>query len=359
MLETIILYTILGLITLFIGINYLPFLRPLKPLITGNNILLTIVIMFLIMLYFYGNLSSFSLGNIFNFIIPSASYQLPLPDEDTLFNDCRDHHIYNELVDFFTFTIINNYQDNCLSNGGHWIYGTNQVSCHTPTIAPAVDCTSPQVLLIERYCEVELESKWVCDNTIRFYGCLCNIDTPTSTFDGTPPEDDTPPEDEQEGYIEGQIGTIFVTSNQWNGAMGGLSGVDEKCQVSAQYSGLSGTWKAIIGDTSINARTRINIDTTFYLLDGTKIADSHADLFDGTIDSNIDLTNNFDYVSGDVWTGSDGAGYYISDHCNNWQWVSENYYGLTGHTIKSDSDWIHNAPEQCAESARLYCVRVS
>lgn len=178
--------------------------------------------------------------------------------------------------------------------------------------------------------------------------------------DWKPGEDYYNPHDnifDEEEYIIGQIGTIFATDLSWNGASGGLDGIDDKCQLQAYYSGLEGTWIAIAGDTSINARTRVSVDVPFYRIDGIIIANSHADLFDGSIQNPININQNGELETGTAWTGSDGAGYYVSDNCNEWKWVdSLGYYGDISSTGYS---WLHDNKVECSIGKHFYCVRIS
>lgn len=66
---------------------------------------------------------------------------------------------------------------------------------------------------------------------------------------------------------------IFLTSTTYNGSLGGVAGADAKCQARATAQSLGGTWKAIISDTTSNAKDRLNINfTTATNLSGEIIA---------------------------------------------------------------------------------------
>ena len=41
-----------------------------------------------------------------------------------------------------------------------------------------------------------------------------------------------------------------------------------------------------------------------YLIDGSKIADNYTDLWDGSVDHSIDITQFGDSISVSVWTGT-------------------------------------------------------
>ncbi len=67
---------------------------------------------------------------------------------------------------------------------------------------------------------------------------------------------------------------IFLTSSTYEGgALGGVSGADQKCTLSAQAVGLSGTWIALVSGLD-----RISDVGPWYLLDGTKVFNNKAGL---------------------------------------------------------------------------------
>lgn len=85
-------------------------------------------------------------------------------------------------------------------------------------------------------------------------------------------------------YVE-----VFVTSETFEGDLGGLDGADVTCTSMARAVGLSGDWTAWLSEAGgTNAGTRI-ADAEYRLLDGTVIADDLDDLTDGTLDAPIDL----------------------------------------------------------------------
>ena len=112
---------------------------------------------------------------------------------------------------------------------------------------------------------------------------------------------DTP--DEQPGK------TIFITSQTFNGNLGGLEGADAKCQELADAADLDGTFKAWLSDSETDARDRLTHATVPYrLVDGTTVADDFTDLTDGSLDAPINRTENGTAVGDRPWTGTDFAG---------------------------------------------------
>ena len=71
------------------------------------------------------------------------------------------------------------------------------------------------------------------------------------------------------------------------------------------------TWKVIGSDLTTHARDNAPVTAPVYLVDATtKIADSYADMWDSTIDANLDMYETGAAGAGEamVWSGSDSAG---------------------------------------------------
>ena len=79
---------------------------------------------------------------------------------------------------------------------------------------------------------------------------------------------------------------VFVTSETYTGALGGLDGADALCQERANDAGWPGTFKAWLSDrdTSVSQRfDRVFYGTPFVRTDGVRVANDWADLTDGTL----------------------------------------------------------------------------
>jgi len=154
-------------------------------------------------------------------------------------------------------------------------------------------------------------------------------------------------------------GNIFVSSIQWNGALGGAYGVDAKCSNMAFYAGLSGVWVSIISNNGTDIRDRF-MDQAYYRMDGVKVANSKADLLDGSILAAINLDENGILRTGDnsVWTGSYSNGYSSGVNCQNWNWVDS--MGSIGN-MASLSTWLGDgdADQHCYDYNRIYCVKIA
>jgi hypothetical protein len=125
---------------------------------------------------------------------------------------------------------------------------------------------------------------------------------------------------------------VFATSGTFAGAdIGGLAGADAICQRLATDAGLGGTYRAWLSDASTGPATTMSQSPFPYaMVNGDHIAESWADLVDGTLARPIGLdergrpapdTNaNFICQGGEVWTNTTPAGLPASNQdCSGWR----------------------------------------
>jgi hypothetical protein len=171
--------------------------------------------------------------------------------------------------------------------------------------------------------------------------------------------------------VTAQVGTnlIFVTSGQWTGSLGGIGGADSKCAAAASAANLGGSWKALISNSTTHAKDRIGAFTTaLYKVNGEKVANSAADLWDNSVLSRVDVFENGVRNTGNplVWTGTDwmgtrNMGLSNKPFCGNWAATDSGVQ--TGRTDRSDLGWvaiydIGTSPSNaCSNLGRLYCFR--
>lgn len=162
---------------------------------------------------------------------------------------------------------------------------------------------------------------------------------------------------------------IFVTEDTYTGNLGGLTGADEKCQVSASQAGLPGTYKAWLSDSVTSATDRLNHSAiAYYSTNGALVAVNWDDLTDGALYSpvNANQFGNFtETASSNVWTGTDSNGISnITDpispglvSCQNWTADISFLIGPIGSKSSTNSTWTENGGLGCDQPARLYCVQ--
>ena len=177
-------------------------------------------------------------------------------------------------------------------------------------------------------------------------------------------------------YIYADAGSpvkrVFVTSQSWNGNLGGFNGADAKCQTAANNAGLGGTWKAWLSDSTTNAKDRISDGFYVRARDkrvwnncwcGRVIASNKAQLTDGGIDVSISNTE-YGAVPGyyPVFTATNAQGNSAGSACSSW--TSNIGCVSPGRNDVTNEEWTMWAASgccspgtgcRCSESKHLYC----
>ncbi len=165
------------------------------------------------------------------------------------------------------------------------------------------------------------------------------------------------------GCTSGQCitqGIVFASAGLYQGDFGGLSGADAKCTTIANAAGKTGTWKAILSDSSTNAKDRIP-DTVYRRIDGTIVANSKADLFDGTLAIAVNKTESGGALPyhDKTWTASTSTGEKSAANCANWTVKTSVENGGYGNANSTTATWMNSASDFCTNSKHIYCVLVS
>jgi hypothetical protein len=153
----------------------------------------------------------------------------------------------------------------------------------------------------------------------------------------------------------------FVSSSVQNGNLGGLVGADALCQNLAATAGLSGQFRAYMSDSTINAAARLTQAAIPYrLVTGTIVADNWADLTDGSLDTNLSLTEQGNTVSNNVftWTGTNENGTLSTlstNNCLDWQSADNANSGVSG--FITNAAWAAFGVGACNGQRRLYCLQ--
>lgn len=187
--------------------------------------------------------------------------------------------------------------------------------------------------------------------------------TPTDTVAPTPTTPPPTPSNTQTPTPTTiAVKRVFVTSQRYNGNLGGLSGADLKCQQRANAANLGGTWKAWLSSSTQSASSRLtHFNGPYMLINGTTIANNWSDLIDGTLASPINVTEINGLVNIPVWTNTDISGGIAPKnttwHCSNWATSSSSRRGNTGETTSSNTRWTTGISELCSQNnyIGLYC----
>lgn len=106
----------------------------------------------------------------------------------------------------------------------------------------------------------------------------------------------------------------------------------------------------------IDAKDNIFLSKGRYiLLDGTPIASNFEDLLDGNLLNPINLSEKFELVESEVWTGTDFSGTGRAENCNYWSTGSP-FSGVRGSSWFTDSRWTEfDESVSCNLMLHLYC----
>lgn len=156
---------------------------------------------------------------------------------------------------------------------------------------------------------------------------------------------------------------MFLTSTQYSGNLGGVSGADAKCQARADAVSLGGSWTAWISTSDSTAASRVTHSNAGYVLvdETTTVANSWTDLTDGSLDNNIDMfetggTCPTGAAEQYVWTGTDATGGYAPPICGSWN-STLFVTGQLGDTTSITAYWTKyiGVTGSCNTFRRLYC----
>lgn len=158
--------------------------------------------------------------------------------------------------------------------------------------------------------------------------------------------------------------TVFITAATYPGDLDGLIGADAKCQAAADNAALPGTFKAWLSDDTDSPSTRFYQSPGPYrLVNGTTIANSWADLTDGSLLApiTIDQTGASTVENGTrAWTHTlrDGTrGGVLNEDCENWTSADSGVNGDEGQPVSTSENWTEFAAGICNNMFRLYCFQ--
>ena len=194
---------------------------------------------------------------------------------------------------------------------------------------------------------------------------------------------------------------VFVTNTTYavTGGFTGVTGANTLCTTLANAAGFTGSYSAIMSDSTTSAYDRITINDGgnaaiyAYSAAATKvlIATGQADLWDGTIDNPINYSQTYAQIaSSDVWTGSDSDGSTYAtfgSNCTDWTVTTVGQSARVGNCGATTAAWASNSgfriaklptyfdfkfdsgnfifeksseparlASYCATSRRLYCI---
>ncbi len=112
---------------------------------------------------------------------------------------------------------------------------------------------------------------------------------------------------------------VFVTSEVYQGDLGGLVGADAKCQSLAKKAGVVGTFKAWLGSSEVPAITRLYHSPGRYKrLDGVVVADNFERLRNGPMHATVSITETKQNGVDAFWSGEGGFSDADDGYCDDW-----------------------------------------
>ena len=179
---------------------------------------------------------------------------------------------------------------------------------------------------------------------------------------GIPVNCPTPPPPLQCGVTDK---CIFVMSAGGNGNFlvdlpepNGLAAADYYCNNFADQAGLPGTYVAWMSDSTTNAGDRVTSDGPYVTPAGDLVANSLADLVDGSLNTPIDDDENGTTVPPTaVWTGTASTGLSTGGNCLDWTDGTSSQQAIVGLNTSTSSEWTNSFSEFCDLSLPNYCVQ--
>lgn len=160
---------------------------------------------------------------------------------------------------------------------------------------------------------------------------------------------------------------VFVTSEQFSGNMGGVTGAHGLCQAAAEEAGLTGTFQAWLSDSTSSPDQHFVKSTVPYLLvDDTEVAANWEQLVSGTLSAGIYMTEWGDPPQATiedcipegvivVWTNTHTTGKVVGDNYSCNQWATGGDQGQTGQAGAYNLTWTEACGVPCTTLAPLYC----
>jgi hypothetical protein len=157
---------------------------------------------------------------------------------------------------------------------------------------------------------------------------------------------------------------MFVTSGQYDGNLGGLSGGDSKCARAASAAKLSGRFIAWLSDSSHNAIDRVTGNGPWYAIGPSdiKLFNNKPNLTTTPLSWGQGATSVITDENGrqadrvwTYWTGTDNGGV-ASQGKTCGDWIDNTADGLAG-KIQSTGFWTNGGSYFCGSQFSLLCIQ--
>lgn len=154
--------------------------------------------------------------------------------------------------------------------------------------------------------------------------------------------------------------TVFITSEEFDGNLGGVAGADAKCQNAADTAGLGKDWKAwiAIDNTTVPAARFAFSAHGYQTIDGRPLGGTRFDHFPLGLLNALDVDENGQAIldNPSVWTGIRATGAATMFNCIDWTSNSAGDSGSRGITGNTEEAWTALGDSvDCDDSYRFYC----
>jgi len=160
---------------------------------------------------------------------------------------------------------------------------------------------------------------------------------------------------------------VFVTSQKFQGDLGGIDGADTKCQTIAASGNLKGTFKAWLWADNIGpAETFYHSLGRYMRPDKVIVAENFAQLLDGPLLAQVIVTEKKQFI--DVfdpdrppwqaaWTGAAPNGFDLDDietDCDDWTSSSDQRLGIVNELYKGGLGGLGDNNQGGGYNCKLY-----
>ncbi len=135
-----------------------------------------------------------------------------------------------------------------------------------------------------------------------------------------------------------------------------MSASDALCQSLASAAKLGGSYVALMSNSTVNARDKFP-DRAYHRIDDVKVADDKADMFDGSLDAFINVTQLGVTLTGqsiDTGTLPDGT---AGLHCTDWTVTGGSAQKNYGIFDTRSGWWVGGNVALCFGQGRVYCIQ--
>ena len=144
--------------------------------------------------------------------------------------------------------------------------------------------------------------------------------------------------------------TLFITSTPVSPNLGGLTGADDECQEFAVSAGLSGTWKAVLGDSTTTAQNHVSVTGSVHTTTGALIAANPTAFWSGSAAAAPATESGGSPAATVAWVGSS------TDNCSNWSTTDSSATGAQASSTNLTA-WLQVAIiGPCNFTRSLYCI---